>query len=272
VTLIVGIKCSDGIVVAADGAATLGVMGQTTARQTTKKLNILSGSVVLGVSGPVGLAQRFEGEIEALWENKKLSGSGMPSMKPHEAMVIIRDVLWKHVEPELKAAQTAVNLVGHAAAAQSAICSAVVALPITKMPCLFQFNQQCSPEEATAKLPFLAIGSGQTIADPFLAFIRRIFWPDHNPTIGDGVFAALWTVKHAIQTAPGGIGDPIQIIIIERHDENWRARELVMEELQEHEEAIKYAEGSLARFRDSFHKPQDNEAPDTPPAPTPATS
>lgn len=63
-TLIVGIKCDDGIVLGADGAATLGVMGQSTVRQATKKLDILKESVVVGVSGPVGLAQRIRGEIE----------------------------------------------------------------------------------------------------------------------------------------------------------------------------------------------------------------
>ncbi len=65
-TLIVGLKCSDGIVLGADGAATLGVMGHQTARQTTKKLTILSESVVVGVSGPVGLAQRVAGEVQLL--------------------------------------------------------------------------------------------------------------------------------------------------------------------------------------------------------------
>lgn len=261
-TLIVGIKCSDGIVLGADGAATLGVMGQTTARQTAKKLNILFGSVVLGVSGPVGLAQRFEAEIEALWDSKKFSGK-----KPHEAAVIIREVLWRHVEPEIKAARTAMTLISPAVAAQSAICSAVVALPISKSPCLFQFNQQCSPEQATEQLPFVAIGSGQTIADPFLAFIRRIFWPDKSPTIGDGIFAAVWTARHAIQTAPGGIGDPIQIITIKQSQGNWCANELAPQELQEHEEAVRAAEVALSRFRDSFHEERKGEATDVPPTP-----
>ncbi len=42
-TLIIGIKCSDGIVMGADGAATFATLGQPTIRQETKKLGNYSG-------------------------------------------------------------------------------------------------------------------------------------------------------------------------------------------------------------------------------------
>lgn len=40
-TLIIGIKCRDGIVMGADGAATFEALGQHTIRQETTKLDIL---------------------------------------------------------------------------------------------------------------------------------------------------------------------------------------------------------------------------------------
>ncbi len=266
-TLIVGIKCHDGIVLGADGAATLSVMGQTTVRQAIKKLDIIEKSIVVGVSGHVGLAQRIRGEIGTLWEAKKLA-----AIKPHEAMSIIREALWKHVEPELQAARVAMNVIGPGAAAESAICATMVALPISKIPCLFHFNQQCSPEEATQNLPFVSIGLGQRIADPFLAFIRRIFWPNNLPTLGEGIFAALWTLNHAISTAPGGISEPTQIVVLEKVSGNWRARELAEAEQQEHQEAISAAELSLAKFRDSFQRGEKEGRPLGPPEPTPDDS
>ena len=58
-TLIIGIKCKDGIVLGADGAATLGAMGQRTILQPMKKLEIISSAMVLGVSGP----RRIRAEI-----------------------------------------------------------------------------------------------------------------------------------------------------------------------------------------------------------------
>jgi len=57
-TLIVAMKCSDGVVVGADSAATLGSFGEQTVKEIATKLYIVKDSLILGLSGPVGLAQR----------------------------------------------------------------------------------------------------------------------------------------------------------------------------------------------------------------------
>jgi 20S proteasome alpha/beta subunit len=258
VTLIIGIKCSDGIVVGADGAATLGALGTSTVRQPTKKLDILMNSVIVGVSGPVGLGQRIRGEIEALYQDKKLSNK-----KPFEAMTIMRETLWKHVSVELQAAASASQAIGPVAT-RSALCSTLVALAVAKSPCLFQFDQQCAPEEATSDLPFVAIGSGQQIADPFLALLRRVFWKDVAPSIADGIFATFWILDHAIRTHPGGVAEPKQIAVLHRENGTWFAKELSPEELKEHEEAVAAAEASLANFRKELQQPGTQSDPPKP--------
>src|SRR5215217_2360368 len=198
-TLIIGIKCSDGIVVGADGAATLGAMGQQTIRQSVRKLSIISQKIIVGVSGPVGLSQRFNWRIEEMYTNNKLANKKTP-----EAMNIIRAELWKDIEGEMNSAAVARNLIGQAAYS-SALSSSVVALPLDKKFALIQFDQQGAPEEATEHLPFVSIGSGQPTADPFLAFIRRIFWPDALPSLETGIFSTVWALDHAIETNPGGV-------------------------------------------------------------------
>lgn len=60
-TLIVGIKCADGVVMGADGAATLGnpVVGQATVTQPVSKLHIVDNRILMGGSGAVGLSQLY---------------------------------------------------------------------------------------------------------------------------------------------------------------------------------------------------------------------
>jgi ATP-dependent protease HslVU (ClpYQ) peptidase subunit len=82
-TLIVGIKCRNGIVMGADGAATLGALGQQTIRQETEKLDILENRIIVGVSGPVGLGQRIRAEIHTLWTDSRVR---LVDKKPEEAM------------------------------------------------------------------------------------------------------------------------------------------------------------------------------------------
>ncbi len=145
VTLIVGILCADGVVVAADGAATFGVMGQQTVRQPIKKLEIISNALIVGVSGPVGLAQRYSGEIQRQW------GQGtLQPVAPDQAMVAIRNVLLPHILAELQIAQAAMAVVGQAARI-NALSGTLVALTLNSGHQLFQFDQQASPEFATSR-------------------------------------------------------------------------------------------------------------------------
>jgi len=251
-TLVIGIKCKDGIVMGADGAATLGAMGQRTILQPMHKLEILSNKVIFSTSGPVGLGQRFKGEIQKAWDSKRDDGKKTFSeIKSFEAMTILRAAMWKHAEMELRVATVAQGAIGPTAR-ESAISQTIIAMPISKKPCLFHFDQQCSPEEVTEDLPFVSIGSGQSIADPFLAFLRRIFWEDKVPSVADGILVALWTLRHTIAINPGGVAEPIQIVILENKDGNWQARELLKAELQEHSQAIDAAENSLRGFRSTI--------------------
>jgi len=242
-TLIIGIKCKDGVVMGSDGAATLGTMGQNTIVQPIRKLETISNSIILGVSGPIGIAQIFKGVIEKLWEDQKFHNK-----ESYEAMEFLSNSLWEHVKPEFQKASIAKDVIGNIASI-SAICSILIAIPISKKPCLIQFNQQCSPEEATDNLPFVSIGSGQKIADPFLAFLRRIFWPNKLPTLAEGVLTVLWTLEHAIITNPGGVSEPKQIVTIEKENSNkYKVHELQDTELKEHIEAIHNIEKYLSDF------------------------
>jgi hypothetical protein len=153
------------------------------------------------------------------------------------------------------------------AATSSVMCSTLVAMPLADEARLFQFDHQGSPEEATESLPFVAIGIGEPIADPFLAFLRRVFWPASLPTVSDGTLSAVWTLDHAIRTNPGGVGGQIHVAILEAANGGWSVRELEESEVQEHIQMIQLAEDRLRTFRDVL-TPGSNEEPV--PVPPPA--
>lgn len=260
-TLIVAVKCSDGIVVGADGAATFGTMGQHTIRQSARKLSIISHQIILGVSGPIGLSQRIHWRIEDLYSAGSLTGK-----KSTEGMTIIRGAIWPDISGELQAAAVAQQVIGQHAW-PSALSSSILALPLDKKFALFQFDQQGGPEEATEDLPFISIGSAQATADPFLAFIRKVFWPTSLPNLEMGIFSTLWTLQHAIETNPGGVADPKQIMVLEKDNKDFKAREMESAELEEHFEAINAAESTLKDFRTLSAGTTSGPTPPAPPTP-----
>src|ERR1043165_7785597 len=268
-TLIVGILCKDGVAVAADSAATYGALGQPAISQLTKKITIVDKSVIVdgnllcqlrdgwlakkitivdksvivACSGAIGLSQRFVEDITQLWRGNAFSGS-----TPVAAGTKIGAKLKEHIVPEMNVAQFARNVVGQSAIS-NATCLTITALPVSKAPTLIQFTEIGSPEVASANLPFVSIGGGQLTADPFLAFLRNLFWPDREPLLADGIFTALWTLKHAIAHTPGGLALPIDIAVLEKQGSSWSARMLSTEELQEHEQNIHSAEEALVNFK-----------------------
>ncbi len=255
-TLIIGTLCSDGIVMGADGAATLGELGQKTICQPVKKLDIVDTKIVTGISGPVGLGQIIRGEIESLWSKEKLKNK-----KPYEAMLTLQEKIRPHLLNELSAAKIAGATLG-IVAINSAISHTLVAIPIKKELCLFQFNQQGLAEQATKNLPFVAIGSGQTIADPFLAFIRRIFWKESLPNVEQGKFAVQWTLEHAIKTAPEGISEPIQIVELRKEDSDLVASEISQDNLKEGLEAISDIEKYISNFSNIIEETTPEKIPE----------
>lgn len=255
-TLIVGIKCKEGIVMAADGAATLGSMGQTTALQPVKKLSVLQSKMVIGVSGAVGLGQRLTGSLNKIWEGGQLSGK-----KSYEAMAIISNGFREHILPELQVAQAARGAIGNSSLSD-ALTASLVALPISGSLCLFQFDPQGSPEESTDTLPFVSVGSGQQYADPFLGFLRRVFWSSSPPAIADGIFAAMWTLLHVIYVNPGGVAEPIQLVTLQQNGRDTEIKEYTEEELHEHREAVANAELHLNQYSEKLRPSMD--APEIP--------
>lgn len=256
-TLIVGIKCSNGIVIGADGAATMGTAAMPTAIQPyVKKLSVLHECVVCGVSGNVGVSQRLNGIVSDLYSTKAFAG-----MKIHGVMQKLREAFWNGcLGPEYQIATVAKQV--NPVAAVLPQCGAVVAMPVDGTLSMIQFDGTGGPEAATKDLLFLAIGSGQSIADPFLAFLRRIFWQDHQPNLAEGQFAVWWTLHHAVKSAPHGIADPKQIIALEYVKGRAIAHELTEDDMREHEVAVSKIEAYLREYKEE--KPTIAQIPTAP--------
>lgn len=257
-TLIVGILCSDGVVMASDSAATYSTgFIQTIGQQEVTKVRKLGDAVLFSSTGAIGISQMLAEAVERLWKAKKFTDSS-----PADAMLKISEEVRKSVGNVLQTTVQAsggfqsvtqvpgilqltaalVPIIGQQAAGVSALTKIMVALPLKKKPCLFQFDYSGAPEEATSQLPFVALGVGQPIADPFLAFLKRILWKDRQATVAEGRFAAAWTVKHVSETIPGGVGGKLQMASL-----MMKGSDPLIEfaETGEHQEAIQSAEGAL---------------------------
>ena len=92
---------------------------------------------------------------------------------------------------------------------------ALIAFPTEKDLHLYEYPVgDLQPTQKTRGLWHVSMGSGQMLCDPFLGFLRRIFWPKVQPTLSEGIFAVTWALQYAIDLNTGGIDGPIQIAIL----------------------------------------------------------
>lgn len=239
-TLIVGILCRDGVVLASDSAATFGSAGRPTiGQQEMRKLRRINDHLLYTSTGAVGISQLIADKLKSLWEGKIFSGS----QSPENVMDKIGKEIVQLVGPYLQTANLQRSLVGDAS---SSLCKSLVAMPVNQKSCLFNFDVNGAPERSTPDLPFIALGSGQPIADPFLAFLRRLLWSDREPTLAEGRLAAVWTIEHVGRTNPGGVGGSVQLATLAPSaGKTPTVSEVSEEDIQEHLQRVVSAEQSL---------------------------
>ena len=254
-TLIIGIRCSDGIVVGADGAATYETgTGLLTVRESMSKLDIVGNQVVVGTSGTVGLGQLHIDRVRGLFDQQTFNKNGTADV--------------------LRAVHGAMTQDAHFSSMASFV---ILAAPVGGHSGRAELIQWAAtgPEAATDDLPYFSTGSGQLLADPFLAFIRRVFWPNRSPELKEGIFAVAWTLIHSIGVAPGGIGEPIQLVTLSKGKGNqWAARMLDDQELGECREAVESIEERLPSLMssDGAPAPPSLEQQASPSGPAPSST
>ncbi len=260
-TLIVGILCQDGVVLASDSAATYAAgISFTIGQQEVTKVHRLGQDMVYASTGAIGVSQVIISELEKLVTNKYFS----KNVTPVEAMMTISRTIAEQVKHLFESAQRLVPLVGQGEAGIPVLCKSLVGVAVKKEPALFQFDYGGAPEHATEKLPFIALGSGQAMADPFLAFLKRILWKDRRPTLAEGRLVAAWTIQHVSQTAFGLVGGPTQLASLAIVG---GAPAVEFADPAEHDGFIEEAEAALRdHFRRYKHGPV-TEPPKPPPAP-----
>lgn len=202
-TLIVGVRCQNGIFVIADGATTIGA-----ASRRTRKIAVIDETAV-ATAGTVGLGGQLRHQL-------KTTLARLRETEPHSRLDFItatRLAMWEVIHSETRIARDHCDLTGgHPLDLTSS--ETLIACYHQGDPLLVTYDELAAPTEVTEDMAITAIGSGSQFALAFLGFIRRLAWPERLPTLEEGRFAAMWTMRQVIRTVSGGVADPIQAVLL----------------------------------------------------------
>jgi len=243
-TAIVGLLCSDGVVIGADSSSTFSTGLETTIEQPTEKICIIEGRVIFAGTGEVGLNQRFEAVLQQA-VRAGLKGTHLEICKDISRNALI----------DFEHTGRRIGSIG---------LGTLVAYPVSHKPHLCEFSlQSFQPEMKTQTNWFTSMVNHQKITDAFLGYLKDVFWPSGSPSLQDGVFAAVWTLEHVIALNTGGVNGPIRIAVLDNKEGKAKARLLEASELDQHKQNVAEAKEHMRKFKDQFQG-GISSAPDVP--------
>jgi 20S proteasome alpha/beta subunit len=146
-TLLVGIVCDGGAVIAADRQASHGVFGNITVGHQVSKINAIGGNTLFASSGPVGLNQQLANVVQGeLHQFKNRNYAGVATLLQKKVREII--------DPALQTAGHAARVIGQAAQSD-VLCSSLLATEFKDGLQLIEISAQGGFECLTPQLPYV---------------------------------------------------------------------------------------------------------------------
>jgi hypothetical protein len=239
--------------------------GLPPARQWSKKLRVVAGQAVLGVTGHDGLAQEMALSLE-----RSLAEPDKRESADDVLRVKLRDALAAPVQRTVAIHRTLQGLPGFGITSNEYVISqSLLAIPFGDSLRLFLLDPECSITEVTDELACATIGGAKAVADPFLAFLRKVLWEERVPDVALGELSAYWTMLHVAETCPGALTFPVQMVVIRREASgSIDIVERGERELTRVQQAIERGEEMIRRsLRTSAPGPEREEPPPVPPVP-----
>ena len=247
-TLVVGIRCTDGVVIGTDSAMVFGPQpGQYTIEQEySGKIQIIENRIIVAGTGEIGLGQRFVDQMRQLRNSGKLKDKNAIEYGRRISETIIEDFSRTSVPTGRYGALVAI------AEADSA---ELVEFSLTNM----------QPEVKEGDNWYASMGSGQAVADPLLGFVRAAFWGNDPPNTREGIFATTLVLKLACGMSPHSVAEPIRIALLKAEGKGKnpvKASMLSDEELLEHKDSV---DGALEHLKQYREKLSGQDLPGEPP-------
>lgn len=204
---IVGIHCTNGVVLAASGS---GDGDASNLLRRARSLRVIAGQAVLGVSGHEGVAQEMTLALEgALATPERGDGSELSFRNK------LRDALAGPIQRSA-ALQCSLDRIADPRdrePAQNTYGGGIVALPFRRALRLYTLDAACVLTELTEEDPFAAVGAAWGLTEAFLGFLARNLWEAGVPSVRQAEMAACWALAHAKAATTV---EPRQLVVMSR--------------------------------------------------------
>ncbi len=246
-TLALAFLCSDGIVFASDSMVTNFISDEPHTHRHGKKVHLLKNKQLFAYAGDRWLSDRIQNVIETTPVNLD------PNSHPINHTYAIRQNIVKDLASTQLQFPVSLEVLTTFSHNNNNYC------------CCFDIEGQ--PKILNEQDYYMTIGTGSVLADPFLLFLIESFCPNGPPNVVNGIILGTWIIDHVVKTNPGGVGDPIQIMVLEKQPgKGTRSRIVTKTEIDEYLSVIKEVHSKLPELVQQIKDNIDNKHLDAMPS------
>jgi hypothetical protein len=199
VSIIVGIDCSDCVILAASGPAPKPPGSGAGTIEPPTELRAIAGRAIIGFSGAEELAREVAAALE-----RYMAERDPHELTPEAHRSEIQAVLSQPLRLATAMTRALKGLAGGGVPEEAQIAGEmIVALPGKGRHGLYVVDEETTVAQVKDGGSFAVIGPAKLAAESFLRFLQRLLWREGKPTRAAGQCAAYWTVRHVTDVEGG---------------------------------------------------------------------
>ena len=264
-TILIGILCEDGAVIAADGMASQHLGTTPFIGVDNLKIHSIEEKLILACAGDDNLMIQF---VHFLKINYSTIISQNEQKVPFDVFVLMSEIgskfahyivkMQNQFPPELQPSSIKkTNEKGFP-------FQAVLALYLNYTHYMCFYDNFFRPYMLRGNgIWHTILGSGHLVASPSIHLVKKILDIKSRPSVEQARILAYWTIQHAIEVSAGGIGGKITISSLRKIEDTYKIEEDTEGDLIEHDSFIKemYKIMSQYRNRNSIEAENNIEIP-----------
>lgn len=223
-TILVGILCEDGVVVASDGMVSTNLGTIPFVGFSNIKTHLIGDGAIVACAGDDRLMTYF---IEFLKLNY-VTLYNKYHKSPFDVLTFTRELgaqfanniinNYKQYPTELVKDQLE-NIAKNGFQFQ-----AIIALSFNGAHYIFEYDNRFNPTMLRDNgVWHIILGSGMYVANPSIHLVKKILNINSKPKVNRAQILAYWTVDHAIEVSSGGIGGETTIAVLQKANGEYKA-------------------------------------------------
>jgi hypothetical protein len=216
------------------------------------KVVAIEDRVIVACTGAVGLSQRFIEQVAAAHKERLFMG---------DCSTCVTNIAGRTCRAFDQSGTPRTTMQGYGFGALVAAPFGAAAFELVEFDVI-----TLQPEVKRQPLHAASLGSGQVLADPFLAFVKRVLWKNEMPTVEHALIGVYWTLSHTCELAPGGVGRPLQIGVLKRAEKGrWTVNVFDEPDLQQMAQHVAAIEQRIGTYTEEMLATAVSSAPPIPP-------